>query len=23
MTMKFGNRDFQISLEHIFSRSYA
>ena len=23
MTMRFGNRDFQISLEHIFSRSYA
>jgi len=23
MNMRFGNRDFQISLEHIFSRSYA
>jgi len=23
MTMRFGNRDFQISLGHIFSRFYA
>jgi len=23
MNMRFGNRDFQISLGHIFSRSYA
>jgi len=23
MTIRFGNRDFQISLGHIFSRSYA